>query len=146
MRALAPLLEKSGVDLVLSGHEHTYQRTRPLRFAPRDLARAAHLHEADRRIPGDFTVDQQFDGVASTRADGIIHITTGAGGHTLYDPGYTDAPEKWLHADDNNVAYAVKVVTDLHSFSLIELDANELTLRQVDETGVERDRFRMTKA
>jgi len=145
MRALVPLLEKHGVDLVLSGHEHTYQRTRPLRFAPRDQAKAAHLHEADRRIPGDFTVDQKFDGITATRADGIIHITTGAGGQKLYDPGFTDAPEKWLHADDDNLAYAVKVVSDRYSLSIIELDAHELTLRQVDDTGAERDQFRMTK-
>ena len=37
MRALSPLLEKHGVDFVLSGHEHNYQRTMPLRFAPGDF-------------------------------------------------------------------------------------------------------------
>ena len=40
MRALSPLLEAHGVDFVLNGHEHVYQRTMPLRFAPSDLAKA----------------------------------------------------------------------------------------------------------
>ena len=34
MRILAPLFEAHGVDIVLSGHEHNYQRARPLKFVP----------------------------------------------------------------------------------------------------------------
>ena len=34
MRVLAPIFEAHGVDIVLSGHEHNYQRPRPLRFMP----------------------------------------------------------------------------------------------------------------
>src|SRR5262249_11176020 len=34
MRMLARLFESLGVDVVLSGHEHNYQRSRPIRFKP----------------------------------------------------------------------------------------------------------------
>ena len=34
MRVLTPLFEQQGTDLVLSGHEHVYQRTRPFTFVP----------------------------------------------------------------------------------------------------------------
>jgi hypothetical protein len=36
MRMRAPLLESQGVDIVLSGHEHTYQRAKPMKFRPND--------------------------------------------------------------------------------------------------------------
>jgi hypothetical protein len=37
------------------------------------------------------------------------------------------------------------VVTDRHSFTVIDLDAATLTLRQIDETGTEIDRIRIEK-
>ncbi|HTB62549.1 MAG TPA: metallophosphoesterase [Opitutales bacterium] len=146
MRALCPLLEKHGVDFALSGHEHGYQRTRPLRFAPRDLAKAHALQAKDRRIPGDFTIDTEFDGEKTTKAAGIIHITTGAGGKHLYDPGYTDEPTKWLHADDNNVAYVAQMISDRHSLTIFDIEGAELIMRQIDEDGNEVDKIQVTKA
>ncbi len=86
MRALAPLFEKLGVTMVLSGHEHTYQRTRPIRFAPRDLSDAKLVNKSNRLVPGDFAVDRTYDGVKSVKPDGVIYLTTGAGGKHLYDP------------------------------------------------------------
>ena len=89
MRALSPLFEAHGVDFCLHGHEHVYQRTLPLRFAPGDLSKAAPgSHVSDRRIPGTFTLDTTFDGKMHTKPNGIIYITTGAGGKELYDPAF----------------------------------------------------------
>ena len=59
---LSPLFEAHGVDFCLHGHEHVYQRTMPLRFAPSDLTKAPPSHVSDRRIPGTFTLDTKFDG------------------------------------------------------------------------------------
>jgi hypothetical protein len=52
---LVPLLEKYGVQLVLSGHEHSYQRTRALR-----------------------------NGAAALPGTGTIYMTSGGGGAALY--------------------------------------------------------------
>lgn len=146
MRVLSPLFEAHGVDFVLSGHEHNYQRTRPLRFAPIDVSKAANRSKKDRRVPGRFTVDNAFDGRTRTRADGVQYITTGAGGKHLYDATFTDAPDMWLRDDDGRVAYVARMVTDRHSLSVFEIDGAELIMTQVDEWGREIDRIHVTKS
>lgn len=145
MRVLAPLFERHGVSFVLSGHEHNYQRTRPLRFSPHDLSGAHHLHGKERLVPGDIHLDLTFDGGERTQPDGIIYLTTGAGGKDLYDPTYNENPSKWALPADNNVVYTVKMVSDRHSFTVFDLTGNELLMRQIDEAGTEIDRIRLTK-
>ncbi len=56
---LCPILESNGVQLVLNGHEHSYQRTFPVKFSPRG-----------RTVP---------DGT------GTVYMTLGGGGATLYE-------------------------------------------------------------
>ena len=54
-RYIAPVLERYGVALVLSGHEHSYQRSYPIR-----------------------------DGQIVRDGDGIVYLTSGGGGANLY--------------------------------------------------------------
>jgi hypothetical protein len=145
MRVLAPLFESHGVDIVLSGHEHNYQRPRPLRFNPSGAGHSADIGGKDRRVQGTFTIDRTFDGVTNTRPEGILYIVTGAGGKHLYDPGFTDNPDRWTHADDHHADYVVKMVTDRHSLTVFEVDGARLTMAQVDEAGREFDRIAVTK-
>lgn len=145
MRVLSPVFESHGVDFVLSGHEHNYQRTRPMRFAPTDSTKAADRNAKDRKVPGVFRVDERFDGRTVTHADGVQYVTTGAGGKHLYDPGFTDAPETWLREEDNRVAYVARMVTDRHSFTVFDIDGTELSMAQIDQWGREIDRIRVTK-
>jgi hypothetical protein len=144
MRVLSPLFERLGVQIVLSGHEHVYQRTRPFTFAPAGPGGATAVGTGKRLVPGTFTIDSAFDGKAVTRPKGIIYITTGAGGKELYDPGFTNAPDQWLHDEDSGVAYNAAMYTDLHSFSIIEIDERTLHFRQVDENGKEVDQVTVT--
>lgn len=146
MRALCPLLEKQGVDFVLSGHEHNYQRTRPLFFKPKDTSKASALGEKDRRVPGEFILDGKFDGKEETSPRGILYITTGAGGKRLYDPDHNNNPSKWLLEDDGNAEYIVKMISDRHSLTVFDIDGQALLMRQIDEFGNEIDRMRVTKA
>jgi acid phosphatase type 7 len=145
MRMLAPIFERHGVDFVLSGHEHNYQRPRPLRFVPAGPGMSADVAGRDRKVPGTFTIDRQFDGVRNTRPDGVLYIVTGAGGKHLYDPSYTDAPELWKHAEDGHADYMVRMVTDRHSLTVFDVERERLTLTQIDETGKEFDRIIVTK-
>lgn len=146
MRVLSPLFERTGVDVVLSGHEHSYQRTRPLHFAPTDTSRASNRHESDRRVPGTFTIDRDFDGVTQTRPKGIIYLVTGAGGKDLYGGNMTDNPATWLHARDNHADYLSRFVSDRHSFTRFEVDGAQLTWTQIDANGQAFDKVRVTKA
>ncbi len=135
MRVLAPIFERNGVDFVLNGHEHNYQRTRPIKFKPTDESRAKVTGTSDRLVPGDFTVDRNFDGKSKTKADGVVHIVTGAGGHILYDPEMNDSAAARLRPEDNNVDYVDVMASDRHSLTVFEVDGRKLKLRQIDEWG-----------
>ncbi|MGC4045523.1 MAG: metallophosphoesterase [Armatimonas sp.] len=140
MRHFSPLFERNGVDMVLSGHEHNYQRTMPLKFVP-----SPQQPEKGLMVPGTFTVDVSFDGKTNTRPKGILYITTGAGGNDLYEPEFTDKPEKWLHPEDNNAAYVSRVISNVHSFTLFDVTRKRLVMTQIDEKGVEVDRIQIDK-
>jgi len=148
MRALHPLWEKHGVDFVLNGHEHNYQRTAPLRFVPTDLSKAKALGVNDRSVPGTFRVDNRFDGQKQTHADGVIHITTGAGGKHLYEDTveWNTNPAKWRHPEDGNVEYVRRFVSDVHSLTTFDVDGKRLTMRQINQYGEEIDRIVVEKA
>ncbi len=144
MRVLSPIFEAHGVNIVLSGHEHNYQRTVPLHFSPKDTSKAHNLHSENRIISGDFQLDLNFDGLNHTKANGIIYITTGAGGKYLYDTEFNNDPSKLLIHEDHNIEYTIKMVSDRHSLTVFDLDSNELIMRQIDEQGNEIDRIRLT--
>lgn len=140
MRLLAPLFEECGVDVVFSGHVHDYQRSKPLRFAPNDPA----PEKTKGPIRGTFRFDEQFDGVTRTVPDGILYFVTGAGGASLYQrrPGESDA---LVPDPDTATSFTAKFISDRHSFSVIDLDTRQLTLRQIDLKGTEVDRVTITK-
>ena len=132
MRPISPILEQYGVDLVLAGHVHNYQRSAPLRFRPTKVGKRGEP------VQGVFTVDEAFDGKTVTRARGIIHIVTGAGGADLYDPWQTDVKASWQ-------PWTRAFVSDKHSFTVLDVDAKQLKLRQLDAEGRELDAITMTK-
>lgn len=132
MRPLSPILERCGVDLVLAGHVHNYQRTAPIRFKP------TRVGPRGKPVEGEFTVDTAFDGKTATRAQGIIHIVTGAGGAELYDRWQTDAPASWQ-------AWTRAFISDRHSFTVLDVEGRTLKLRQLDAGGRELDALTMTK-
>lgn len=145
MRVLSPLFEQHGVDMVLHGHEHTYQRTRPLRFAPSDTAQASRVNGKKRLVPGKFSIDRKFDGKSVTKPDGILYITTGAGGKELYDPQCNEKPAQWLHPEDDNADYVARFLSDRHSLTVFDMDQKSLLLTQIDEWGQTIDTCRITK-
>jgi predicted phosphodiesterase len=132
LRPLSPLLEKYGVDLVLAGHVHNYQRTAPLRFKP------AKIGLRGQPVDGVFTVDEAFDGKTVTRARGIVHVVTGAGGAELYDPWQTDAKASWQ-------AWTRTFISDRYSFTVLDVVGKTLKLRQLDTEGRELDAITLTK-
>jgi hypothetical protein len=145
MRVLCPLFEKHGVQIVLNGHEHVYQRSRPLRFAPTNSKRASVVNATDRLIPGRFTIDRTFDGEKNTRPEGIIYITSGAGGKYLYDPEQNNLPPTWTHKEDDNADYVLRFISDRHSLTVFEMEKESIVLRQIDQWGGEIDRCRITR-
>ncbi|MHA3774395.1 metallophosphoesterase [Verrucomicrobiota bacterium sgz303538] len=141
LRLWEPMFEKYGVDVVFAGHVHNYQRSKPLRFTP------TAPRDARGRVNGDITLDDTFDGVTDTTPEGVIHIVSGGGGAGLYsvDLNKTIEALKKEHGA-NYVPLTAKYFAAKHCFSVVELTATTFTLRQIDITGQEIDKFTITKA
>lgn len=146
MRLLSPVLQQLKVDLVFSGHVHNYQRTVPLQFAPNtDESGKKYIVSDEGWIDGTFTLDQIFDGVKNTKPAGIIYIVSGAGGASLYDFKQTDKPELWLNGPKSETPFIANMVSDRHSFTLIETRGKRLTIQQKDENGNTFDKIIITR-
>jgi acid phosphatase type 7 len=147
MRLLSPVLEELGVDLVLTGHVHNYQRTVPLKFAPEKNSDDGNFIVSESgKVDGKFILDMEFDGINNTIADGIIYVVSGAGGATLYETEISEKPERWIQGlPGNYVHYTAKLVSDRHSFTMIETDGKKLKLQQFDAEGKVFDEILMTK-
>lgn len=146
MRLLAPLLEELGVDLVLTGHVHNYQRTYPLTFMPEKDKNGKFKMAGTGRVNGTFTLDHDFDGKTVTKPKGIIYVTTGAGGAQLYDAEISNKPEKWEHTPKSNwVPFTHKLISDKFSFTWIETDNHTLKLSQIDSEGNTLDEITVTR-
>ena len=65
-----PIFEKYGVDLVLGGHNHNYQRTYPLTYNPTDS--------------GEPKITSTATGEYNGQKDGIVFAIVGTGGVNLY--------------------------------------------------------------
>jgi len=147
MRLLSPVLEELEVDLVLTGHVHHYQRTVPLKFDPeKDESGSNFMVSEEGMVNGTFTLDMEFDGIKNTKADGIIYFVTGAGGAALYETEISDQPELWKQGLPGNwVPYTARLVSDRHSFTMIETEGKKLMLQQIDADGKVFDEITMTK-
>jgi hypothetical protein len=146
MRALSPVFERTGVDMVLTGHVHNYQRSHPLKFEPKRDSAGNPVIDTLGRVDGKFSLDMQFDGKAKTRPDGVVYIVTGAGGARLYDTAFTNKPELWKHSPAENwVPFTTKFISNIHSYSVIETGPTRLILRQFDVNRDLLDRIEITK-
>lgn len=141
VRWLAPILQTMGVDLMLSGHTHNYQRTRPLRFSPHGTNDVLHPS----RVNGDFEIDRVFDGETNTVPAGVIHIVSGGGGARLMDAQLQSNLELGRHEPGNWVPYTASFVADRHSFSDITVSPERLVFTQIDLGGKVIDRFEIHK-
>ncbi|HXW04316.1 MAG TPA: metallophosphoesterase [Vicinamibacterales bacterium] len=138
MRLISDILEHRGVDIVFSGHVHNYQRTRPLKFLATPTPERTFKVGASNVVNGDFGIDQGFDGVKDTTPEGVLYVVTGAGGAGAYDPDQTDNVPTWQ-------PFTARLVSDVYSFTLLDIDGATLTLRQISELGDEIDRIVVTK-
>jgi acid phosphatase type 7 len=140
MRLLAPIFEKGNVDIVFSGHVHNYQRTYPLKFTP---DRSGTLLMTGNRVNGRvvngrWELDKTFDGKQHRKPNGIIYIITGAGGAGLYNPEQSEDVDSWQK-------FTLKFLSTTNTFTVIDVNGKELTLRQVDMNGKDVDRIRIEK-
>jgi predicted phosphodiesterase len=143
MRLLAPVFEKGHVDVVFNGHVHNYQRSFPMSFLP-DRKGTLLVGGKDNKtirgrvVNGKWILDKKFDGFKNSKTNGVLYIVTGAGGQELYNPEQENDPDSWQK-------FTAKFISTVHTLSVVEINGNSFTLRQIDSEGREVDRFNLTK-
>ena len=81
--AWLPLFDRYGVDLVLCGHDHDYERSWPVRGCNHDVGRDARTGATvDTWQPRPTTTQEPADGRFDT-SHGTIHLILGGGGTSL---------------------------------------------------------------
>lgn len=94
VNVIVPVLERTGVDVVFSGHDHMYERTVPLRGGQ----------------------------PAEPAAGGITYIVSGAGGAPLYLEKYPDQRPAWIAVMRNDRHSFSQVSVDAGNFQFKQID------------------------
>lgn len=134
-----PLLEANGVDLVLTGHSHNYERsclidevyTTPTPAFGTLLAGGFVLDEGDGDPAGDGSYVK-----APAAHDGAVYLVTGHGGRSIGTPGVHPVMCEVLGDGE---------ATDYGS-TLLTVDGSTLTVEALLRTGTVNDSFSIVKA
>lgn len=125
-RLLCELFEAHGVDIVFSGHSHVYERTYPLKYSVKPGS-CGRLVQDNGIVDGHLRLDRKYDGKTVTKTDGVIYITTGAGGKPL--------DEEHKPASGSKPPFTDILDLDNFSVSMLEIEGKKLLLRQVNTEG-----------
>jgi len=117
-----PIFERYGVDMVLQGHNHNYQRTYPIKY------NSTFSEDPIIENTGTFYYEDE---------PGIVFLTVGTGGQSLY-------PLK------SKAFYVANQFDTVYGYILIEVDNNHQTEKYLnvafhDSYGTIRDQFSITK-
>lgn len=135
MRLLAPLFQRWAVDLVLTGHNHCYERSKPLHFKPDDPKAILPLNTEDCKVKGTLEVDDKYDGKNHTRPDGTIYLVDGAAGAKFYPHSKPEQPQPFTQFYDQSE----------HSFTYFTVNGRRMTAHQITATGKVIDSFIIDK-
>jgi len=143
MRLLSPVFQAGRVDIVFNGHVHNYQRSFPMQFTPDKkgvllVGGKENKIVRGRVITGKWVLDKTFDGKTDTSPHGVIYIVTGAGGQDLYNPEQQEDPDSWQKFTD-------KFISTVHTFTVVDINGNKLTLRQQDAAGKTLDEIQIAR-
>jgi hypothetical protein len=123
-----PILEQHGVDLVLSGHSHAYERSMYLHGhygASGSLTPAMVLDSGDGKVGGDGAYVR-----APASSDGAVYVVAGSSGQT--SGGALNHPAMYLS------------LNELGSL-VVDVDGATLTATFVDDVGQSLDTFTIDK-
>jgi hypothetical protein len=76
-----PLFDRFGVDLVVAGHEHHYERTHPVRGFDRH-----HMAPSGKALLTPLAVGQSASDTVIDTTTGTVHMILGGGGHSNFTP------------------------------------------------------------
>lgn len=126
---ILPILESSGVDLVITGHSHIYERSMLIDGAY-DTPTTAENHvldDGDGDSEGDGSY-QKSPGLVPN--EGTVQVVAGNGGQGLYRKGYSPVMRKSLLE---------------HGSMLVHVNRDTIDALMLDKTGKIADRFQIEK-
>ncbi len=126
---IMPILESNGVDLVLTGHSHIYERSMLMdgAYETPTVAENKILDDGDGDEKGDGAY-QKSPGLKPNQ--GTVQIVTGHGGTGLSRRGYSPVMRRSIVE---------------HGSTLINVKGNELIVTMLNKNGVIRDTFQIHK-
>lgn len=126
---IMPILESAGVDLVLTGHSHIYERSMLMdgAYATPTVAEGVILDDGDGDPNGDGPYRKS---VGLNPHEGTIQVVAGHGGTGLGRKG--------------SMPVMRKIIVE-HGSVVVDIDGNTLTAVMVDKHGATRDLFQMVK-
>jgi hypothetical protein len=119
---LHPLFDRYGVDLVLQGHQHNYQRSYPMKY------------NKDNPVDPVITTDSDNRNTYTT-SEGPIFVTVGTGGATLFN-----LTGKAPYIASQHVGYGILNVDVINNGKTLSAKFYE------DGTGIIKDKFTITKS
>lgn len=127
---ILPIAESGGVDLVLTGHSHIYERSMLIdgAYDTPTIAENKVFDDGDGDPKGDGPYRKRPGGVAN---EGTVQVVAGHGGQAL---GRRPEPSPVMH----------RTIVEWGSV-VIEVNGNTLTGTMIDARGKERDRFQLVK-
>lgn len=128
-RHIMPIIEAGGVDLVLTGHSHIYERSMLIdgAYATNSVSENVVLDDGD----GDPDGDGAYRKSAGIHAhEGTVQIVTGNAGQTMGRTG--------------TIPFMRRTITEYGSV-LVEVNGDTLTGRMVNRNGSQRDLFSIVK-
>ncbi len=127
---IMPIMEEGGVDLILTGHSHIYERSMLIDGAYHTPTKAEGviLDDGDGRPDGDGAYRKS---AAITPHNGTVAVVTGHGGK--------------LGSDTKGIIPLNRSIVLDHGSTIIDIKGDTLTSIMLDLRGVERDRFAIQK-
>lgn len=128
-RHIMPIIEQGGVDVVLTGHSHTYERSMLMdgAYATNTVAENVILDDGD----GDPSGDGAYRKSAGIHPhEGTVQVVTGNAGANLSRVGTMPVMREILLE---------------HGSVLIDVQGDTLVARMINRDGVERDLFSVVK-
>ena len=127
---IMPIMESGGVDLVLSGHSHIYERSMLIdgAYTTPTTAEGVVLNDGDGRPDGDGAYKKSE---TTTPNNGTVAIVTGHGGA--------------LGRNAKGISPVMRSIILDHGSTILDIDDDTLTSTMLDLHGKERDRFAIVK-
>jgi predicted phosphodiesterase len=130
---LAEAAQAAGIDVVFNGHDHSYQRTKPVFAAAAGADEPPAGASANGDAPASAAAGASEAATSVPAGKGVVYIVSGAGGGKLYEVDRGTLPDL-AFADGSQ-----------YSFTVIEIDGERLSGRQIGQDGSVIDEFGWTR-